>query len=139
MQRLSIVLSFVLVSTVGCRLPPERDFKPFQEEGAMFSYQELIDRARTQAAVALEAFYVDDWENMEQAARGLEQTARFLPRSSALPSHLSAKDLTQECSVLGKEAARLTEAAREKSVNAANQTLQRINLQIRMLWGAPKK
>ena len=34
---------------------------------------------------ALESYYVDRWPEVEEAARGLEQTARFLRRATEVP------------------------------------------------------
>src|SRR5947199_95501 len=76
-----------VVGLWGCRLPPEREpLKPLPEEGQVYSYQEILGRARIQATVALESFYVDNWNDLEEAAQGLEQTARFLPKASEPPA-----------------------------------------------------
>lgn len=125
-----------LLGLTGCCLPSERDpLKPLPEESPAFTYADMLTRARTQAAVALEAFYVDNWMDLEVAAQGLEQTARFLPKATETPA--SAKDtLAQASSALKEEARRLSEAAQSKNVDGANQAIQRITLQIRTLQKA---
>jgi hypothetical protein len=123
----------VLATVAGCRLPPEREpLKPLPENGALYSYHEILTRARAQASAAIEAFYEDAWTDLEEAAKGLEQTARFLPRTSDQPPHLK-DSLVQSCSELGKEATKLTEAARAKNITGTTEVLQRITLRIRAL------
>ena len=69
------------------------------ERGAVTA-SEILGRARLQAQVALEAFYVDNWSDLEDVAKGLEQTARFLPKTKDIPTKhkdkLPAGDQTQK-------------------------------------------
>jgi hypothetical protein len=131
MKRLPALL--LAIVTVGCCLPSEREsLKPLPEEPKFFTYQEILNRARLQASAALEAFYIDSWMDLEQAAKVLEQTARFLPRTTEQPDHLK-KVLVAESDHLREEAVRLGEAARGKNVQAANTSLQTIHLVIRTL------
>src|SRR5437870_2534378 len=135
-------LSLCVVGLWGCRLPPEREpLKPLPEEGQVYSYQEILGRARIQATVALESFYVDNWNDLEEAAQGLEQTARFLPKASEPPARHKDK-LADEAKLLAKDAFRLRVAAQAKNATDANEALQRIHLKIRSLRpepDAPKK
>jgi hypothetical protein len=123
----------LVLAVIGCRLPPDqRPLQPLPEEGQVYSYGELLGRARVQAQIALEAFYIDGWLDLEEAAQGLAQTARFLPKSVEQPA--SHKDeIVLEARRLGKEANRLREAARAKNISVANEALQQINLKIRTL------
>jgi hypothetical protein len=126
-------LSFCVVALVACRLPPDRPpLTPLPEEGQTFSYAEILSRARLQATMALEAFYVDGWVDLEEAAAGLEQTARFLPKAIEQPADVKTK-IGDESKVLAKDAFRLRVAAQAKNVGDANEVLQRINLKIRAL------
>ena len=69
----------LLLSLSACQLPPERvPLQRLPENGPPLPYAELLTRARAQATVATEAFYVNRWADLEDAAAGLEQTARFL-------------------------------------------------------------
>lgn len=127
------LIALCLVALVACRLPPDRPpLKPLPEEGQVFSYAEIVSRARIQATMALEAFYVDGWVDLEEAAAGLEQTARYLPKTSEQPADLKDK-IGDESKVLAKDAFRLRVAAQAKNVQEANDVLQRINLKIRAL------
>ena len=50
----------ILAALAGCRLPPETaPLRPLPEDGALFSYHEILSRARAQANAAVEAFYDD--------------------------------------------------------------------------------
>jgi len=124
-------LSFFLL--VGCALPPEQvPLKPLPEDGPAQPYADLVSRARVQANAANEAFYVNKWTDLEDAAKGLEQTARFLGKADEVP--VRHKDtLAIEAGDLGKQAVKLREAAREKDDKKANEALQRLNLKIRQL------
>src|SRR5437879_2845692 len=113
-------LGLCLAVCWGCRLPPDREpLRPLPEDGQVFSYGEILGRARVQAAVALESFYVDNWTELEEAAQGLEQTARFLPKASEPPARHKDK-LADEAKLLAKDAFRLRVAAQAKNAGDAN-------------------
>ncbi len=132
-MRFAIVGSVLILALLGCRLPPEREpLRPLPEDGAPFTYAELSTRARLQATAALEAFYIDSWLEVEDAAKALEQTARFLPKTTEQPAALKAT-LAQTGAELGKEAQKLSAAARAKNASAANEAMQQITLLIRDL------
>ncbi|MEI7686990.1 MAG: hypothetical protein WCL32_18375 [Planctomycetota bacterium] len=128
MARLLGVLALVVVIAVGCRVPPDReDLKLFDEKKTRFAYADLYLRARSQANLALEAFYADSWPDLDEAAKGLEQTARFLPKATDTPTDARPAEQLQA------DALRLGEAARAKDVRVANEVLQRIQFNIRTL------
>jgi hypothetical protein len=132
MSRASLLFA-ALVLIAGCRVPPEREavLRPLPE-GQAFRYPELLGRARTQATAALEAFYIDAWPDLEDAAVGLEQTARFLPKTAEIP--VAYKDrIGAEAEQLRQDALKLGEFARAKNAIAVNTVLQRINLRIRAM------
>ena len=62
----------------GCRLV-ERDavLTPLPE-GRAFSYEELIARARSTAATALEAFYVDNWPALKASDATMRRCSGML-------------------------------------------------------------
>lgn len=132
-MRRTMILLLGLVFIPACRLPPEREpLKPLVEEGPQFTYPEMLNRVRVQSATAMDAFFIDGWKDLEDAARGLEQTARFLPKALEQPA--LPKDLiSRETGLLQKEAQRLLEAARKQNSEAANEALTRINQHIRTL------
>lgn len=128
-----LLLSGVAATLCGCQLPPERaSLRPLPEEVQPVPYAELLTRARAQASVATEAFYVNKWNDLEDAAKGLELTARYLPKSEDVPP--KHKDtLAVVSGDLGKEALNLREAAKTQDVKKVNDVLQRVHLKVREL------
>jgi hypothetical protein len=122
-----------LLLFAGCQVTPDRTpLKPLPEETVALPYPELLTRARAQATNATAAFYVNKWDELEDSARGLEQTARFLAKAQEVP--VKHKDtLAVMSNDLGKEAVKLREAAKTKNVKDATQCLQQLNLKIREL------
>jgi hypothetical protein len=125
--------AFLLCVALGCVSPSEHvPLRPLPEDAAPLPYAELLTRARLQATAATDAFYVNRWTDLEDAARGLEQTAKFLTKATDVPA--KQKDtLPVMAGDLGKEAAALRDAAKAKEVDKSNDTLQRITLKIREL------
>jgi hypothetical protein len=117
-----------LIAILGCRVTPDRDdLKPFDEKRPLLNYPELYSRARSQANLALEAFYADAWADLDEAAKALQQTARFLPKAIDTPADAAIAEK------LRADAERLGEAARAKDVRVANEVMQRIQFNIRVL------
>jgi hypothetical protein len=132
-MRAVLLCCAIVALLAGCRLPPDREpFTPLPENGARFSYGELLARLHSQANAAMDAFFVDAWVELDEVASGINQTARFLTKAEGPPEHLK-NTLTQDCDNLRKEATRLADAAREKNADAATSALQRITQQIRQL------
>lgn len=131
MRRL-IVLTFVLM--VGCQAPPQtRPAVPIMpEDTAPQTFADLAARARQQAMTALEAYYVDHWAEVEDAARGLEQTARFLAKATAVPQDRKV-DLGKRSETLADAARQLRDAARDHVSDRVNTILQQVNSQVREL------
>jgi precorrin-6B methylase 2 len=127
------LLAFCAVVLIGgCRLAEREALLSPLPEGQAFTYAELLTRARATAGAALEAFYVDNWPALDDAALSLAQTARLLPKSLELPVALKGR-LGSESEQLRQDAVKLGEAARGKNAMAVNEALQRINLRIREL------
>jgi hypothetical protein len=126
------VLTLALLAA-GCVLPPERQaLQPLPDNAPPLTYTEASARARAQASVAVESFYVDNWAALEEAGKALEQTARVLTKATEVPAR-HRDTLTVEAGDLGKEALRLQEVSRKKDVKEVNDALQRINLKVREL------
>lgn len=123
----------LLAGFAGCQLPPEAAaVKPLPEDGPPQAYADLVGRARAQAKAANEAFYLNRWADLEDAARGLEQTARFLTKALDVPPR--HKDtLAIEAGDLGKEATTLRESAKSQNVKQVTDSMQRLNLKVREL------
>jgi len=128
-----VLLGLLLLGASACQSPGERaPLTPLPEKVISLRYAELLTRARTQAAQANDAFYVDRWAELEELARGLEQTARYMLKAEDVPA--KHKDtLPVAASDLGKYALSLREAAAVKDVKKATEALQRINLKVREL------
>src|SRR5258708_29121482 len=101
MQRARLIGSLSL-ALVACQAPAERaPLPPLPEKVTALPYAELLTRARLQVSQANDAFYVDRWAELIEAAKGLEQTARFLTKADDVPA--KHKDTLAEASrELGK-------------------------------------
>jgi len=123
----------LFLACAGCQLPPEQvPLKPLPENGPPESYADLIGRARVQATSANEAFYINQWSDLEEAAKGLAQTAQYLSKATQVPAR--HKDiLPVEAGDLGKQAEQLREAAKSQDVKLTTDILQRVNLKVREL------
>jgi hypothetical protein len=127
------VLAIAFAFLLGCASPGERtQLKPLPEDNQPVPYAELLTRARQQSAAATEAFYVNKWADLEDAAKGIEQTARYLTKASDVPVKLR-DSLPVLAGDLAKEAGKLNEAARARDVQKVNESQQRIHLKVREL------
>jgi hypothetical protein len=132
MIRIVFVL-LVAVTLVGCTLPPERlPLQLLPETSPPLPFSELLTRARLQASAATEAFYMNRWGDLEDSAKGLQQTARFLPKATEVPATHKDK-LAGEAGVLEKDAQQLLVSAKAQDVKQTTEVMQRINLQVREL------
>jgi DNA-binding transcriptional regulator YbjK len=127
-----LVLS--LSAALSCQTTPINDPLPLPPlaEGTAISLDELLIRARTQATRANEAFYVDDWATLEQAAIGLAATANRIPTSQGLLPDRKT-EITAKSADLGLAASALQDAAKSKNVDLSTQLLQRIHRAVRDL------
>ncbi len=128
----------LLVVLAGCRLSEREGLNPLPENAPPLEYAEMINRARGQATSAVDAFYIDAWLDLEQAAQRLEQTARLLPKSTHIPEAFKTK-VEPEAEQLRQDAVKLLDAARAKNAMQVNETMQRINLRVRQLRPADEK
>ncbi|MFL5245395.1 MAG: hypothetical protein ACJ8FY_25140 [Gemmataceae bacterium] len=126
-------LGIVVLLALGCASVAERaTLKPLPEDSPPPPYGDMLTRARTQANLANDAFYVNNWTDMEDAAKGLEQTARLLPKVTDVPA--KQKDILPVISAdLAKEAGELREAIKTQDVKKSNEIMQRIHLKVREL------
>jgi hypothetical protein len=129
-MRHALLLTVVLFA--GCKAVERASISPLPEDAAPMPFGELVARARLQATAANEAFYVDNWLALEDVARGIEQTSRFLKRSQNVPPSRTA-DLDSRCDLLAREAGELRLSAKKQDVQQINAILQRIHYQVREL------
>ena len=130
----AVVLAMSSLAVVGCLTAPEpnRPIQPLPVDGSQMSYKEAMIRARALASSANEAFYIDQWGEVEKAAANLEETAQYLPRASEIPSARKVS-LQVRSEELAKEAQALRSAAKAKDEKKTNETMQKINLLVREL------
>lgn len=128
-----IWVSAALGLALGCAVPAERvPLQPLPENGQVLPYAELLTRARAQASAANDAYFLDRWGDLEDLAKGIGQTARFMSKAEEVPK--KNKDILAEVTGdLAKNAAKLREAAVAKNVKDATEALQKINAKIREL------
>jgi hypothetical protein len=132
MKRTAVCFA-LLIALNSCQLPAERmPIRQLPEDSPPLPYPELLTRARLQSSAATEAFYVNQWADLEEHARGLTQTARFMNKATEVPE-VRKKTLVTDADELSKTAAKLTSAAKAKDEKQANQALQQINLLVRKL------
>lgn len=123
-------VAVLLSSVAGCTLPPEKlPLEPVPQEGGL-TYAEVVLRARLQATAATEAFYLNNWKSLADAARNIEESARMLVKTSAVPSRQKAR-LNAHSDELAKAAIELGKAAEAENVSRCTDALQRINLKVR--------
>jgi hypothetical protein len=129
----TLLPGLVLLTVFGCQLPAERvPLKPLPAEGPPLPYAELLTRARLQAMNAQEFYYQDKYAELEEAGKDLEQTAKYLPKSTDVPA--SQKDtLPVTAGDLGKEAVKLREAAKAKDHAKIEESMNSIHRAVREL------
>jgi hypothetical protein len=129
------VLTLLLFSLSACQLPPESATQLLPEDKQQpqkLPFTTLLTRLRRQATAANEAFYRDEWADLEEAAKAMEQSSRFLREALEVP--VRHRDvLPNYADDLAREAMQLNDAAKKKDVKKANETLQRLHLKVREL------
>jgi hypothetical protein len=123
----------VLLGLAGCAAPETQRAAlppPLPDKVTPLPYSTLLERSRAQVKKATEAFYVDNWTDLDEAARGLEQTAQYLAKAEDVPA--KHKDTLVTASAdLGKLAGSLRKAAGDKDVKKTTDVLTKIQLQVR--------
>jgi hypothetical protein len=130
----AVCSALLLVSlSLGCQLSSERlPIQPLPENGQALNYAEVHLRLRLQATGATEAFYVNKWNDLQDAARALDQSARLLVKATEVPERHKAK-LVAHSDELVRELAQLLQAAKAQDVERSNASLQRLHLKVREL------
>lgn len=122
-----------LLLALGCAAPPERvPLRPLPENGQVLPFPELLTRIRAQASKANEAFYLDHWDELEEMAKGIDQTSRFLSKAEEVPAK-NRKTLQDVTGDLIKSAQKLREAAAAHNVKETTAAMQQIIAKVREL------
>lgn len=128
-----ILLSGTFLLMLGCAMPAERvQLQPLPETGQVLPYAELLTRVRAQASRANEAFFLDRWDDLEDMAKGIEQTSRFLAKAEEVPER-NRKNLKEVTDDLGLIAKKLRGASAARNVKDTTESLQKINARVRDL------
>jgi hypothetical protein len=132
-MRRTILAGLVSAAVIGCQAMPEPlKIAPLPADGQPLAYSDAIQRARSLATGATEAFYVDKWPEVEAAAASLEETARVLPKSPDVPPTLRVS-LASHSTALIADVQALRESARKHDENQTNELLQRIHFRVRKM------
>jgi len=87
----TLIAHFLLLAllTPGCQSVSEKaaSIQPLAENTPVPPYQDLLSRARNQSSVATESFFINNWAELEDAAKGLEQTSRLMSKSADMPEN----------------------------------------------------
>lgn len=134
MGRTCACLLLLSLFATGCQVVPEspRNLQPLPADGALLTYRDVIYRARSQATLATESFYIDRWQDVDKAAASLEDTARYLPRALEIPA-AQKSSLEARSQSLIKEAQALREAVKGRDEKKTTEVMKRINLLVREL------
>jgi hypothetical protein len=136
-KRVLLAGSLLFILLPACTVVPEREaLRLLPEDRGPLPYNELAVRARLQATGAMEAYYVDRWSDVEDAARGLEQTARFLAKAQDVPAK-QKETLPKLSENLAKEAVLLRDSAKEKDAKKVHESLTRVQSLVRELTPPP--
>ena len=130
-MRKMLLLGALLASLPACQVP-ERAYlpPPLPDKVTPRPYAELLSRARAQATLATNAFYVNNFTDVEESARGLEQTAQYLGKAEDVPA--KHKDTLATLSTdLGKLAKSLSEAAAVKDVKKTTDIMGKLQVKVR--------
>jgi hypothetical protein len=131
-----VIFAILLLMVAGCVAEERTPLRLLPEDMTPRPYRDMLGRAQKQVGVATEAYYSDEWFDLEDAGRALEQTARFLPKATETPPRLQ-KTLPALAVDLGREANQLREAARAKDARKTHETLQALLVKIRALRPEP--
>jgi len=122
---------FVLLAllTPGCQSVSEKaaSIQPLAENTPVPPYQDLLSRARNQSSVATESFFINNWAELEDAAKGLEQTSRLMSKSADMPEN-KKESILAVSSDLNREASKLKEACKTKKRSRSKYTTSKDNL-----------
>jgi hypothetical protein len=130
MARIAFIFGLLVVS--ACTTPETVPIPPLPIGDDTIPYIDVMDRLRTHASTAAEAFFKDNWDGVVSSARMIEQTAAFVPKAPDVPKRLKTT-IAEEANRLTQDAQRLSDAAKKPDPKIVGETLSRIQFQIRTL------
>jgi len=124
------ILGSLTLALAACQSAPDRPLAPLPDKVTAMPYGRLLERARGLATQASESYYVDNWVGLEEAAKGLEQTAQYMSKAEDVP--VKHRDTLATASAdLGKLASSLRAAAQAKDQKKINTVLTNIQAKVR--------
>lgn len=141
-----LLAGLALLVIVGCQAIEDREaLRPLPpDESKKSTYTDLLMRARRQSDLAVQRAYSDIWIDVEEAARGLEQTAGLLPAAPEGPAKKDdvlkvSADITADAKKLAEGARvlpNLTGAAKDTRQKDLDKLLRNISRNVRTLRAA---
>lgn len=131
----TVLFSAMLLALLGCQTGPQDTraaLTPLSDKGPPPSYAEVLTRARAQAEIANAAFYRNNWNEVQDAARALDSTAQAMPRAYDVPPTQKA-NLNELSTQLTREATTLMSAAKSMDEKGVNECMTRITLAVRKM------
>jgi len=130
-MRKALAFGSLLLALSACATTTERTLPPpLPDKVTAMPYTQLLERARSQAARATEVSYDDNWSALAEAARGLEQTAKFMQKATDLPQ-ANRDTFVLAAGDLGKLARDLSTTAAAQEREKSNELLTKINRKVR--------
>jgi sec-independent protein translocase protein TatC len=96
---------------------------PLVQDGGRMTYQQLLERAQLDTAIAADALNGNQWDTLRQAADDLEQIASRLGQATAIPAE-AQEGFADATTQLASQSAALVEAARREKPEKATQALE---------------
>lgn len=123
-----------LLAIVGCAstAADHSSIVPLPEKGTPKPFPELLTRMKSQASVATDCYYTNDWDNLQIAAKSMGQTAAYLGKATEVPAS-SQTAITKISPEMETESDQLLQAAKNRDEKAVNVSLQKIHSLIRRL------
>lgn len=137
-----VVALFVLCILTGCQSPERMALTPLAPE-ATPTFGELIQRSKSQMTAAHEAYYSDNWKEMERCTAAIKETGLFLTRLQVVnASDVQKAKLASLIKDYNEAADQLKVVGTAKDPIKTNQVLQRLNevyyqLRVEQLTVAP--
>jgi hypothetical protein len=133
MKRMLLIGALTL-PILACTAPGDRAALPplLPDKVTPLPYSQLHQRALALVSRANDAFYLNNWGDLEEAARGLEQTAQYLARAEDVPA--KHKDTLATLSAdLGKLSKSLREAATVRDVKKTEELMSQLHRKVRAM------
>ena len=136
-MRWSITGILLVTLMTSCQSMQEsQSLIPLPETTPAQPFSDLVTRARSQALAATECFYLNKWQDLEEIAKVMSQTARFMERATGIPAARQQQVLAIAAEIV-QESSKLSTLAKSHDETATQQCLQRIQVKVRELHEKP--